>query len=102
MSKIRLTGGEPTLRSDIVPLTAALRALPGVEAVGMTTNALALKRKLADLQAAGAVCRLAGALGVVWEMTPPASDPQSGFRSRIESVFGSYPPSFSELRKCYV
>jgi cyclic pyranopterin phosphate synthase len=54
VSKIRLTGGEPTLRADIVPLTAALRALPGVEAVGITTNALALKRKLADLQSAGA------------------------------------------------
>ena len=53
ITKIRLTGGEPTLRPDIVPLTAALRALPGVEAVGITTNALALKRKLADLQSAG-------------------------------------------------
>ena len=54
VTKIRLTGGEPTLRQDIVPLTAALAALPGVRDVGITTNALALRRKLADLQAAGA------------------------------------------------
>ncbi len=54
MTKIRLTGGEPTLRKDIVPLTAALSGLPGVRDVGITTNALALRRKLADLQAAGA------------------------------------------------
>ena len=54
VTKIRLTGGEPTLRQDIVPLTAALAALPGVRDVGITTNALALRRKLANLQAAGA------------------------------------------------
>ena len=54
MSKIRLTGGEPTLRKDIVPLTAALSSLPGVRDVGITTNALALRRKLEELQAAGA------------------------------------------------
>ena len=56
VTKIRLTGGEPTLRPDLVPLTAALRALPGVQAVGITTNALTLQRKLADLQVAGG-CR---------------------------------------------
>ena len=53
VTKIRLTGGEPTLRKDIVPLTAALSGLPGVRDVGITTNAIALRRKLADLQAAG-------------------------------------------------
>ncbi len=54
VDKIRLTGGEPTLRRDLVDLTAALRALPGVNAVGITTNGLTLSRKLSALQAAGA------------------------------------------------
>ena len=53
MDKIRLTGGEPTLRRDLIDLTAALRALPGVKAVGLTTNGLTLSRKLSALQAAG-------------------------------------------------
>ena len=53
VDKIRLTGGEPTLRRDLVELTAALRALPGVKAVGITTNGLTLSRKLSALQAAG-------------------------------------------------
>ena len=53
VNKIRLTGGEPTLRRDLVELTAALRGLPGVNAVGLTTNGLTLSRKLAALQAAG-------------------------------------------------
>ena len=53
MDKIRLTGGEPTLRRDIVELTSQLHALPGLKAIGITTNGIALKRKLPDLQAQG-------------------------------------------------
>ena len=54
VDKIRLTGGEPTLRRDIVDLTAQLHALPGLKAIGITTNGIALRRKLPDLQAQGA------------------------------------------------
>ncbi|KAL0036403.1 hypothetical protein WJX77_006194 [Trebouxia sp. C0004] len=53
VNKIRLTGGEPTLRRDIVDLTGQLNALPGLQAIGITTNGIALKRKLSDLQAQG-------------------------------------------------
>lgn len=53
VNKIRLTGGEPTLRRDIVELTRELNALSGLQAIGITTNGIALKRKLPDLQAHG-------------------------------------------------
>ncbi|KAK9811433.1 hypothetical protein WJX72_003867 [[Myrmecia] bisecta] len=53
VDKIRLTGGEPTLRKDIVELTGRLHALPGLRSIGITTNGIALRRKLADLQANG-------------------------------------------------
>lgn len=53
VDKIRLTGGEPTLRSDIVDLTRRLSALPGLTSLGITTNGIALARKLPELQAAG-------------------------------------------------
>ena len=53
VDKIRLTGGEPTLRPDIVSLTEQLHALPGLRTIGLTTNGIALQRKLADLQAHG-------------------------------------------------
>ena len=56
VTKIRLTGGEPTIRKDIVQLTEALAALPGVRAVGLTTNGIALQRKLPALKNAGAHC----------------------------------------------
>lgn len=60
VKKIRLTGGEPTLRSDLVQLTQRLHALPESPAIGITTNAVALKRRLAELQASGMLtaCRL--------------------------------------------
>ena len=53
VNKIRLTGGEPSLRRDIVDLTRDLNALPGLQAIGITTNGIALKRKLPELQAHG-------------------------------------------------
>lgn len=60
VDKIRLTGGEPTLRKDLVEITAALSALPGLRAVGLTTNGLALQRKLPALRDAGERLAYAG------------------------------------------
>lgn len=60
VDKIRLTGGEPTLRPDLVDITAGLSALPGVKAVGLTSNGLTLGRKLPALKDAGAAARGGG------------------------------------------
>ncbi len=46
VSKIRLTGGEPTVRQDLLPLVASLRALPGLSTLAMTSNGLALSSGL--------------------------------------------------------
>jgi GTP 3',8-cyclase len=51
--KIRLTGGEPTVRAGIVELVARLHAVPGIEQVVMTTNGALLGRLAAPLAAAG-------------------------------------------------
>ncbi|MFM2032584.1 MAG: hypothetical protein RLZZ297_1349 [Chloroflexota bacterium] len=51
--KIRLTGGEPTLRRDLVPLVAAIHAVPGIEHIAMTTNAVKLAPIAQQLKAAG-------------------------------------------------
>jgi cyclic pyranopterin phosphate synthase len=53
--RFRLTGGEPTLRADLVDVVARLAALPGVEDLSMTTNALLLPRLAQPLRAAGLV-----------------------------------------------
>jgi len=38
IQKVRLTGGEPTLRADIISLIASLNAIDGIEEIAMTTN----------------------------------------------------------------
>ncbi|KAH6564136.1 hypothetical protein BASA50_006826 [Batrachochytrium salamandrivorans] len=51
ITKIRLTGGEPTVRKDLLEIVARLNALKprGLQSIGMTTNGIALKRKLPAL-----------------------------------------------------
>ncbi|KZT54130.1 molybdenum cofactor synthesis-step 1 protein isoform 2 [Calocera cornea HHB12733] len=51
VTKIRLTGGEPTIRKNIVELVGRLSSLRhlGLRSIGMTSNGLALHRKLPDL-----------------------------------------------------
>lgn len=51
--KFRLTGGEPTLRADLVEIAAGIGRLPGVEMVAVSTNGTRLSTLAAPLRAAG-------------------------------------------------
>lgn len=51
--KLRLTGGEPTVRAGIVDLVARLAAVPGIEQVVMTSNGHLLGRLAEPLARAG-------------------------------------------------
>jgi len=51
--KIRLTGGEPTIRKGIVDLVQRIAAVPGIAQVVMTTNGHLLDDLAAPLAAAG-------------------------------------------------
>jgi GTP 3',8-cyclase len=51
--KFRLTGGEPTLRPDLVEITRRIAAVPGVQDLAMTTNAILLPRLARPLAEAG-------------------------------------------------
>ncbi|CAH0388227.1 unnamed protein product [Bemisia tabaci] len=53
VTKIRLTGGEPTVCKDIIHIVECLRKLSGLNNLGMTTNGLALTKLLPALQRAG-------------------------------------------------
>lgn len=43
--KIRLTGGEPTVRHDLIECAEAIAKLPGIKTVALTTNGYNLKEK---------------------------------------------------------
>ncbi len=51
--KFRLTGGEPTLRQDIVEIAARIAGIPGVDDLAMTTNGILLPRLAKPLRQAG-------------------------------------------------
>jgi cyclic pyranopterin phosphate synthase len=51
--KIRLTGGEPSLRPDLIELVRAIKSVPGIEHMAMTTNGLRLHKTAAALKEAG-------------------------------------------------
>lgn len=51
--KVRLTGGEPTVRPGLVNLVREIRAIPGIEDIALTTNGLLLDRLAAPLAEAG-------------------------------------------------
>ncbi len=53
VTRVRLTGGEPTLRRDIVELVSRLAAIETVEDLAMTTNGWCLDRLAAPLAEAG-------------------------------------------------
>jgi cyclic pyranopterin phosphate synthase len=53
VSKVRLTGGEPLVRKDILSIVSGLASVPGIDVVAMTTNGITLSRKLADLKQSG-------------------------------------------------
>ncbi len=51
--KFRLTGGEPTLRADVVDIVTRIAAVPGVRDLAMTTNGVLLPGLAAPLARAG-------------------------------------------------
>jgi len=53
VTKFRLTGGEPLVRHDLPVLIRKLFAIPGIDDIALTTNAVLLAQHAAALYAAG-------------------------------------------------
>ncbi len=53
INKVRLTGGEPLVRKDIVDLVSMIAEVPGLQDLAMTTNATLLERFAMPLARAG-------------------------------------------------
>src|SRR6266851_679841 len=51
--KLRLTGGEPLLRTNLADLVGDLTQVPGIDDIALTTNGVLLARYAAELKAAG-------------------------------------------------
>jgi cyclic pyranopterin phosphate synthase len=53
VSKLRLTGGEPLLRTNLADLVGDLTDVPGIDDIALTTNGVLLGQHAIDLQANG-------------------------------------------------
>jgi cyclic pyranopterin phosphate synthase len=53
LRRIRLTGGEPLVRRDLSALVRMIRAVPQIEDVALSTNAVLLEEQADELRAAG-------------------------------------------------
>ena len=51
--KVRLTGGEPSMRRDFIDIIAAIRENPGINKLAVTTNGYRLQRDVARWRDAG-------------------------------------------------
>jgi len=51
--KFRLTGGEPTLRSDLIDIVERITKIPGVDDLALTTNGLLMRTLAEPLKRAG-------------------------------------------------
>ncbi|MGB2501711.1 MAG: GTP 3',8-cyclase MoaA [Mariniblastus sp.] len=53
VSRVRLTGGEPLVRSEIWNLVGLLKSIPGIDEVALTTNGILLVDQAAKLKGSG-------------------------------------------------
>lgn len=51
--RVRLTGGEPLVRPDIVEIVSRIASIPGIQEVSLTTNAMLLEKLAVPLARAG-------------------------------------------------
>ncbi|MEM2647976.1 MAG: GTP 3',8-cyclase MoaA [Candidatus Bathyarchaeia archaeon] len=53
INEVKLTGGEPLLRDDIVEIVGRISKVPGINDISMTTNGFLLEEYIDDLKRAG-------------------------------------------------
>lgn len=82
VTKLRLTGGEPLLRPNIISLIRRLAALPNIEDLAMTTNASLLPKYADALHEAG-LHRLTISLDSLDE---PIFQQMNGYKSTVAAV----------------
>ncbi|MFY3744418.1 GTP 3',8-cyclase MoaA [Anaeromyxobacter sp. Red801] len=92
--RVRLTGGEPTLRKDLVEIVADAAGTPGIEEVALTTNGHRLEELVAPLRAAGL-----GAVNVSLDtLVPERLGGVSGKGARLDRILAGIDAAAGRFR----
>ncbi|EAU67478.1 radical SAM:Molybdenum cofactor synthesis C-terminal [Stigmatella aurantiaca DW4/3-1] len=97
IQRVRLTGGEPLIRPDILEIAQRLSALPGVERVAITTNASHLERLAVPLREAG-VSQLNISLDTLSAETFRRISKQGDFASTLRGIDAAAAAGFASLK----
>jgi cyclic pyranopterin phosphate synthase len=95
--RVRLTGGEPLIRPDIVEVSRRIAALPGVERVAITTNASHLERLAVPLREAG-ITQLNISLDTLSEATFRSISKQGDFASILRGIDAAAGAGYASLK----
>ena len=60
VSKVRITGGEPLTRRDVIDFIRRIPEIPGIRSIGLSTNGTLLARETAPSKTMASVLRAAG------------------------------------------
>jgi cyclic pyranopterin phosphate synthase len=60
VSKVRITGGEPLTRRDVIEFVRRIPEIPGIKSIGLSTNGTLLAREIGPGQTIASVLRAAG------------------------------------------
>jgi cyclic pyranopterin phosphate synthase len=95
--KLRLTGGEPLVRSDLHLLVAQLTAIPGIQEVALTTNGILLGEQAAALKQAG-LTRLNVSLDGMSEATFQKITRREGLQRVLDGIAAAQRVGFQNIR----
>jgi len=97
VERVRLTGGEPLMRPDILDIAARVSSRPGINAVAITTNASRLAPLARPLQEAG-VRQLNLSLDTVDEAVFRRISKQGAFASVLQGIDAAVAAGFETLK----
>ena len=97
VSRLRLTGGEPLVRSDVTELVRMLGRVPGISDLAMTTNGMLLTELAEGLKQAG-LQRLNISLDGLSEETFARITRRQGLDRVLEGIAAAQQAGFRKIR----
>ena len=97
ITRIRITGGEPLVRTGLATLVRRISAVPGIRDLAMTTNGMLLPELAADLKAAG-LKRLNISLDTLNEAAFERITRRQGLDRVLAGIFTAREAGFESIR----